>query len=209
MIVIKYEKIEKRSRERGPRKKNRQWLKSQQGRKTASSTRECRNAVMGGRRTGVLWTPSWDQPTTPSEKKRGMEMGWGDAGETVERREGQSLAHYTEFASDNSLHPWDVANHRTGTGSQLEMRCWKRDLFSIHPSCLYIHEPTVHFSDHLQTRATSGTAPSNLHTSSINAEMNQQSWWYDNDSNFTLTIHVLLWRWESPSHYESQCREKH
>ena len=79
MIVIEYEKIEKkRRRERRPRRKKQNKKKKQTmagvpaGRegKLPSSTRECRNAVMGGRGTGVLWTPSWDQPTTPSEKKK-------------------------------------------------------------------------------------------------------------------------------------------
>lgn len=78
MIVIKYEKIEKKGEEKEDQegknktKKNQTMAGVPAGRegKLPSSTRECRNAVMGGRGTGVLWTPSWDQPTTPSEKKK-------------------------------------------------------------------------------------------------------------------------------------------
>lgn len=44
-----------------------------------SSTRECRNALItegwgGCKRTGVLWTPSWDHLTTPGSSEGGRDV---------------------------------------------------------------------------------------------------------------------------------------
>lgn len=54
------------------------WGPSGERRIPPSSTRECRNALItegwGGRRTGVLRTPSRDHPTTPGSSEGGRDI---------------------------------------------------------------------------------------------------------------------------------------